>query len=123
MEPEIVRQFNGKKRYNDYGSFIRGHFGERVQKISLDTGFTCPNRDGTKGIGGCSYCNNNSFNPDYVKTVFEAMPNSQTSVVQRAGWSEFALRIVDVIQAIYGGETPDAAAAAGQADFKKMIAK
>lgn len=62
-----MRQFNGKKRYNDYGSFIRGHFGERVQKISLDTGFTCPNRDGTKGIGGCSYCNNNSFNPDYCK--------------------------------------------------------
>lgn len=64
-----------------------------------------------------------TFNPDYVKTVFEAMPNSQTSVVQRAGWSEFALRIVDVIQAIYGGETPEAAAAAAQADFKKKIAQ
>ncbi|MCP4385642.1 MAG: extracellular solute-binding protein [Hyphomicrobiales bacterium] len=64
-----------------------------------------------------------AFNPDYVATVFAAMPNSQTSVVQRAGWSEFALRIVDVIQAIYGGETPEAAAAAGQEDFKALIAK
>ena len=47
-------QFNGNKRYNDYSSFIKNHFGERVQKISLDTGFTCPNRDGSKGVGGCT---------------------------------------------------------------------
>ena len=60
-------QFNNNKRYNDYSSFIKQRFSERVQKISLDTGFTCPNRDGTKGIGGCTYCNNNSFNPDYCK--------------------------------------------------------
>jgi uncharacterized protein len=60
-------QFNGDRRYNDYSSFIKNIFNERVQKISLDTGFTCPNRDGTKGVGGCTYCNNNSFNPDYCK--------------------------------------------------------
>jgi len=60
-------QFNGNKRYNDYSSFIKKKFNERVQKISLDTGFTCPNRDGTKGIGGCTYCNNNTFNPYYCK--------------------------------------------------------
>ena len=60
-------QFNGTKQYNDFGSFIKAHFSERVQKISLDTGFTCPNRDGTKGVGGCTYCNNNSFNPNYCK--------------------------------------------------------
>ncbi|MDP2089227.1 MAG: TIGR01212 family radical SAM protein [Flavobacteriaceae bacterium] len=56
-----------QKRYNDYGSYIKTKFAERVQKISLDTGFTCPNRDGTKGIGGCTYCNNNTFNPDYCE--------------------------------------------------------
>lgn len=55
------------RRYNDYSSFIKKKFNERVQKISLDTGFTCPNRDGTKGVGGCTYCNNNSFNPDYCE--------------------------------------------------------
>lgn len=60
-------QFSNNKRYNDYSSFIKRRFSERVQKISLDTGFTCPNRDGTKGIGGCTYCNNNSFNPNYCK--------------------------------------------------------
>ena len=58
-------QFSNNKRYNDYSSFIKRRFHRRVQKISLDTGFTCPNRDGTKGVGGCTYCNNNSFNPDY----------------------------------------------------------
>ncbi len=55
----------GSKRYNDYSSYVRKHFGERVQKLSLHSGFTCPNRDGSKGTGGCTYCNNNSFNPDY----------------------------------------------------------
>ncbi len=67
QEHNKTMQFNGSKQYNDFGSFIKAHFSERVQKISLDTGFTCPNRDGTKGIGGCTYCNNNSFNPNYCK--------------------------------------------------------
>jgi radical SAM protein (TIGR01212 family) len=58
-------EFNNNKRYNDYASFIKKQFSERVQKVSLDTGFTCPNRDGTKGVGGCTYCNNNTFNPNY----------------------------------------------------------
>ena len=49
--------FTGK-RYLDYTSFIKSKFGERVQKISLDIGFSCPNRDGSKGFGGCTYCNN-----------------------------------------------------------------
>lgn len=59
-------QFVGK-RYLDYSSFIKSTFGERVQKISLDIGFSCPNRDGSKGYGGCTYCNNNTFNPDYCE--------------------------------------------------------
>jgi len=56
--------FTGK-RYLNYASFIKFRFGQRVQKISLDIGFSCPNRDGSKGYGGCTYCNNNTFNPDY----------------------------------------------------------
>lgn len=58
---------NAVKSYRDYGSFIRNKFGERVQKISINVGFSCPNRDGTKGTGGCTYCNNQSFKPDYCK--------------------------------------------------------
>ena len=58
-----------EKRYNDFSSFIRRKFNSRVQKVSIDAGFTCPNKDGTKGVGGCTYCNNNTFNPDYCKPI------------------------------------------------------
>jgi uncharacterized protein len=53
------------RRFNSYTAHIKRHFGSRVQKVSIDAGFTCPNRDGTKGTGGCTYCNNDAFNPSY----------------------------------------------------------
>ncbi|MFZ4398704.1 MAG: TIGR01212 family radical SAM protein [Bacteroidales bacterium] len=53
------------RRFNAYANYFRQHFGERVQKLSIDAGFTCPNRDGTLGFGGCTYCNNDAFNPSY----------------------------------------------------------
>lgn len=55
------------KRYNSYPEFFKKLFGERVQKITIDAGFTCPNRDGTLGTGGCTYCNNDAFNPSYCR--------------------------------------------------------
>ena len=54
--------------YIDFPTFLRKYFSYKVQKISLNAGFTCPNRDGTKGWGGCTYCNNQTFNPDYCRT-------------------------------------------------------
>jgi len=53
------------RRYNAYAPYFKNLFGERVQKISVDAGFTCPNRDGAKARGGCTYCNNKAFNPSY----------------------------------------------------------
>lgn len=53
--------------YNDYGSWIRRQFPCRVQKISIDAGFTCPNRDGRISTGGCIYCDNRTFNPEYCQ--------------------------------------------------------
>lgn len=53
------------KRYNDFSSYFKRIFSERVQKVSIDAGFTCPNRDGKKSVGGCTYCINESFNPTY----------------------------------------------------------
>ena len=50
-------------RVNTYGQYLLKRYGKRVHKIALDAGFTCPNRDGTKGIGGCTFCNNASFSP------------------------------------------------------------
>lgn len=55
-------------RYNDFGGWLRSQFPFKVQKISLNAGFTCPNRDGTIGRGGCTYCNNQTFNPDYCRS-------------------------------------------------------
>jgi hypothetical protein len=54
--------------YNEFNSFLKSRFPFKVQKISLNAGFTCPNRDGVKGNGGCTYCNNQTFNPDYCRT-------------------------------------------------------
>ncbi len=59
---------NQDKRYNEFGDFLRKIFPYKVQKISVNAGFTCPNRDGTKGWGGCNYCNNQTFSPDYCQT-------------------------------------------------------
>jgi radical SAM protein (TIGR01212 family) len=53
------------RRFNAYTNYCRLKFGERIQKLSINAGFTCPNRDGTISRGGCSYCNNAAFNPSY----------------------------------------------------------
>jgi hypothetical protein len=54
-----------RRRYNSQSSRIREKYGGRIQKVSVNAGFTCPNRDGSKGYGGCIYCNNDSFTPSY----------------------------------------------------------
>ena len=54
--------------YNEYGFWLKEQLGVKTQKISLNAGFTCPNRDGRVGTGGCTYCNNQTFNPDYCIT-------------------------------------------------------
>lgn len=53
------------KYYKEFGELLSSHFPYKVQKISINAGFTCPNRDGLKGVGGCTYCNNQSFSPGY----------------------------------------------------------
>ena len=58
---------NKENRYLNYNQMLKNEFSERVQKISVNAGFTCPNRDGSRGIGGCTYCNNQTFSPEYCK--------------------------------------------------------
>lgn len=58
-------EFSGNKRYNSYNEYFKRTFGSRVQKVSVDAGFTCPNRDGTLGWDGCSFCSNRAFHPSY----------------------------------------------------------
>lgn len=69
----------GFKNYNNYGNFLREKYaGQRVFKVIVDGGFTCPNRDGSKGFGGCTYCNVDSFTPELSRTL----PTLKEQVVQ-----------------------------------------
>jgi uncharacterized protein len=55
------------QRYRSFGAFMKSEYGFRVYKVNVDAGFTCPNRDGTLGLSGCIYCNNDSFRPNSCK--------------------------------------------------------
>ena len=55
------------RRFNSYSNYFTKQFGGRVQKISIDAGFSCPNRDGKIGTGGCTFCSNEAFNPSYCR--------------------------------------------------------
>lgn len=60
-----IYEWGSVRRFNSYSDYFKKIYGSRVQKLSIDAGFTCPNRDGTRGTGGCTYCNNDAFNPSY----------------------------------------------------------
>lgn len=70
----------GAGGYKDFGDFLREHFPGKMQKLTVNAGFTCPNRDGTLGTGGCTYCNNRSFSPGYAlvrESVTEQLEKSK----------------------------------------------
>ena len=62
----IPSSFNGR-RFNSYSNYFLKQFGGRVQKLSIDAGFSCPNRDGKISTGGCTFCSNEAFNPSYCR--------------------------------------------------------
>ncbi len=62
-------------RFNSYAGYIKQEFGSRLQKVAINAGFTCPNRDGSKSIGGCTFCDNQAFTPSYC--------NPQKSITQQ----------------------------------------
>jgi uncharacterized protein len=79
-------------RFNSYGSYLRRRFGCRVSKVNVDGGFTCPNRDGVKGIGGCIYCDNVSFSPPGTQPLIpieEQMAAGMSYHRQRLGSEKF----------------------------------
>lgn len=117
-----------KQLYRDFGTWIRGQFPYRVQKISIDAGFTCPNRDGRLSHGGCTYCNNRTFNPSYCDpdknitlqleqgkrffarkypdmkylAYFQAYSNTYASIDRLKTMYEEALSVPDVIGLVIG---------------------
>jgi radical SAM protein (TIGR01212 family) len=78
-------------RLNSYGQDLLKRYGERVHKIALDAGFTCPNRDGSKGTGGCTFCNNISFNPaaDSRLGMVEQINRAKGKIAQRTRANRF----------------------------------
>ncbi|MDR0955400.1 MAG: TIGR01212 family radical SAM protein, partial [Rikenellaceae bacterium] len=61
----MIYPWGDARRFNSYSRYFKQLFGTRVQKVTVNAGFTCPNRDGTIGVGGCTFCNNEAFSPSY----------------------------------------------------------
>lgn len=78
-------------RVNTFGQYLVGRYGERVHKLAIHAGFTCPNRDGTKGRGGCTFCNNASFNPQGQTTppIEAQIASGRAVVAKRTGARRF----------------------------------
>ena len=133
MDDILPYPWGDDRRYYSYTHYLRKHFGGRLLKIPVDAGFTCPNRDGTVGTGGCTYCLNEAFNPSYctpVKSIteqledgkafyrrrnrkiagylayFQAFSNTHAPVEQLQALYEEALRVPD-IQGIVIATRPD----------------
>jgi len=81
-------------RINSYGWYLRKRFGCRVSKVNVDAGFTCPNRDGSRGLGGCIYCDNSSFSPGATQPQIpleEQMAAGMAYHRQRLGSEKFII--------------------------------
>ena len=114
--------------YTEYGPWLQEQLGTKVQKISVNAGFTCPNRDGTVGYGGCTFCNNQTFNPEYCQpqksitqqlkegkrffarkyphmkylAYFQAYTNTYGELERLKDMYEEALRVPDVMGLVIG---------------------
>src|SRR5512147_722540 len=78
-------------RIHTYGQYLLNKHGERVHKIALDAGFTCPNRDGSKGTGGCTFCNNVSFSPNgrTPPSIAAQIDKGKHAISRRTGANKF----------------------------------
>jgi radical SAM protein (TIGR01212 family) len=90
----LPRDVHPDIRINSYGWYLRKRFGCRVSKVNVDAGFTCPNRDGSRGVGGCIYCDNNSFSPDATQahiSIEEQMEAGMAYHRRRLGSEKFII--------------------------------
>lgn len=76
---------------NTFGQAMLARYGERVHKIAIDAGFTCPNRDGSIGLGGCTFCNNVSFSPHGRKPdlIAEQIESGRRVIRKRTGAKKY----------------------------------
>lgn len=76
----MMYPWGDERRYNSYSGYFRRIFGSRVQKLSVNVGFTCPNRDGTVGFGGCTFCRNDAFTPSYCSSTKSVQQQLQEGI-------------------------------------------
>jgi len=91
---ELPTGIHPEIRINSYGWYLRKRFSCRVSKVNVDAGFTCPNRDGSRGVGGCSYCNNSSFSPDATQPHISIEAQMEAGMAyhrQRLGSEKFII--------------------------------
>ena len=134
-------------KYRDFGTWIRQQFPYRVQKISIDAGFTCPNRDGSISSGGCTFCNNQTFSPAFCNkhksitqqlkegkaffahkypdmkylAYFQSFTNTYANIEQLKRLYEEALAVDDVVGVVIGTR-PDCISTA-LLDYLEMLNK
>ncbi|MHC4917844.1 MAG: tRNA modification radical SAM protein MnmL/YtqA, partial [Planctomycetota bacterium] len=84
-------RYAGGRRFYPFSQFLKARFGCKVYKLTVDAGFTCPNRDGTKGRGGCIYCENRSFSPAAGSrlSVSEQIGKEKRLALERYGAKQF----------------------------------
>ena len=76
----MMYPWGDERHYNSYSGYFRRIFGSRVQKLSVNVGFTCPNRDGTVGFGGCTFCRNDAFTPSYCSSTKSVQQQLQEGI-------------------------------------------
>ena len=87
------------RRFNAYPEYMRNIFGSRVQKVAIDAGFTCPNRDGSTGTGGCTFCSNDAFNPSYCSATKPIQQQIREGIEFHHGRYRKALKYIAYFQA------------------------
>lgn len=80
MQASMIPPQFGRRRYLSWNDVQQQKHGGRVQKVSVAAGFTCPNRDGSKGVGGCTFCNNAGFTPSYLREHKEITNQIETGL-------------------------------------------
>lgn len=95
-----------RKGYLSYADYCRNRFGTTVQKIAVDGGFTCPNRDGTIGLGGCTFCNGEAFAPAYCRTAGSITKQIDKGILFHERRGRKASRYIAYFQAYSGTYAP-----------------
>jgi radical SAM protein (TIGR01212 family) len=98
--------WGNRRRFNSCSGYFRKMYGERLQKVAINAGFTCPNRDGTVSVGGCTYCDNSVFNPSYCSPQKSIRQQIETGIEFHARRYKKASKYLAYFQAFSNTHKP-----------------